>query len=236
MTSNDETDDDGGGLSRRRLLRTGATAGALGLGAALGATPAAATSNCPRPRQYWASHDWPPHVENHLGTHIEIAGRTRSKAVWKLMLGMDLPDDRTAAMAQQLLTAKINLLLRPSSDPDCVNRELEAYDGRTVEGARNAAADWLLHSTFGEPEDQDCWTVETDDGPIDGGPLFQLLGHFNHGDLDELDCGCYRGEASPAFRASFDDDCESSSFRPFRVRQRGLVVTTDGQLLFKARS
>lgn len=234
MTRND-SDDAVGPVSRRTLLRrTGATAGALGAAVTVGATPAAATNSCPRTRHYWSHTEWPPHVTRHLEDPMSLAGEARSRATWKLMLGMDLSDDRTGAMAQQLLTAKLNLLLRPDPDPTCVNRELSAFEGRTVEGARNAAAYWLYHSTFGDPEPQYCWTVKTDDGPLDGQPLFQLLGHYNNGDLDELSCDCVLvpDDDGDDFTTRFaDGTCGGSSPRLYMLRRWGLEMTADGQLV-----
>lgn len=237
MTRND-SDDEVGPVSRRTLLRrTGATAGALGAAVTVGSRPASATASCPRTRHYWSDAEWPPHVTNHLGTWIDLAGETRSRATWKLLLGLDLSEDRTAAMAQQLLTAKVNLLLRPDPDPGCVNRPLPEFDGRTVEGTRNAAASWLYHSTFGEPEPQPCWTVQTDDGPVDGQPLFQLLGHFNNGDLEGLSCNCgpLREDAGEDdFTTRIDEvSCGGDSALLFKLRRHGIATTADGQLVFR---
>jgi hypothetical protein len=199
MTRNERADDAGDDLARRTLLRrAGAAVGTVGLGVV--ATPAEATSRCPRTRHYWAENDWPPHVDNNVDDPLELGGDSRSIAVWKLFLGSDQRGDRAAMFAQQLLTAKLNLLLRLDPDPACVNRSLDAYDDRTVEETRLDASRWLSHSNFSESAPQQCWTVETSDGSLDGEPLYEILARFNHNDLDELDCDCYGSlgeESSP---------------------------------------
>lgn len=175
------TDD---GITRRNLLRVtgiGAGVGLVGIG---GSADQAAATYCPRSPEYWAEHDWPE--TGRIGDPFVLVDRDdeRSVAVWQLFLARDPDEDKGVVMARHLLAAYLNFQFRSTDDPDCVDQPLSAYGGRTIRELKAEARRWLVASNW--PDEQLDWVV---DG-VDGEPLKDALGAFNHGQLPELDCSC----------------------------------------------
>ena len=193
------------GITKRSLLRNGATAvfvGAFGTTAFSGR--AAACDFCPRSPGYWANH-W----HDNFGDSLEIpmASDYRdpsefSKAEIQDLLTAPTFGDKVNIMAKQYVATYLNLWLRPASgeDEDCANKPVyvEGIGMVQWEHVKNAAQHWLDFYEWDGTIHNGCETwdhmqeVEAESGEVEvnGEVLKDALDAFNNNQFDELDCDC----------------------------------------------
>lgn len=184
--------------SRRRLLKlSGAAAGGV-IGLSATAEPASAT-DCPRPAEYWAVHEWPPSMPD----PYTVGGVTKPVDDWQAFLTEPAFGDTAVMMAQHLIPAQVNFWRRPPEDPKCVDQHLEIVDWATMRDVKSAAIGWLNWSHFDDPDTrQDDWVVTVVDEPVDGLPIATALAAFNKGTIEALGCPCTTAESRVGVFAS----------------------------------
>ena len=187
------------GLSRRAVVRSGATVmtiGALGVTGFTGTV--SATNFCPRSPGYWGTH-W----HEKFGSALEIppAGELTKKQIQD-RLRASTKGETVNIMAKQYLATYLNLWLRPDggadNDTECANKAVHV-DGIGMvewEHVKNAAQAWLrYHGWDGwEHTGQRTWeptvTVEGTTGEVDGETIKDALDAFNNNRFEQLDCNC----------------------------------------------
>ena len=185
------TDDDwptATGLSRRDLLRRGATAaGVAGAGVAGLSGTAAASDVCPRSPAYWAD-DWHPHLPD----PFDVAGVRMAREELQSFLGADPGTDRINLMARQYAATAINLWLRLAGDQACAHGtvEVDRFGATTPVELKNRAQHWLRASEWDGTRHEGKQTWYANYGAVDGRGLWAALATFNTGGFDALDCGC----------------------------------------------
>lgn len=201
----DQPDGTDTGVDRRRVLRA-AGAGAAGLLGIVATADRTAASYCPKPPHRWASDDWPDTDRVTDPLVLVDPADERTVAVWKLFLAYT-PDDEAAAVARQLLAARLNFQYRPAEDPGCVDQSVSAFGGRTVRELKVAAKEWLRASNW--PDEHHGWTVDDVDGEV----LRDELAAFNRGGIAELDCHCTKfgaGDSGVVDDENGEDEAKNS--------------------------
>lgn len=193
-------------LTRRSVLRrTAFVAGAASLGT-VGFAGTAAATFCPRTPGYWANKNWCEVTANPTtgtsvaeslgltcvdgeptGTYSFRGGPALTAPEWQKFLVAPTRGDKGKKMAQLFLATNLNYQLRPGTDSDCIDKEIDlsAYGlgTTTVREVKSRAGVWLDESNW--PGEQRSWMA----GGVDGEPLKDVLDAFANGTLP-LDCDC----------------------------------------------
>lgn len=189
----DRTDDGGPGggpgVTRRWLIGRFGRAALVAGGSGVALAGVAAATTCPRPPSFWAAHPdaWPVDT-------LRMGGRTYGRPALLRLLSAPVGDDRSLALARQLIAYRLNLWeLRPSCTlPRTANWWAEAWVGML--GEPLVTDDRVGTGRTG-------WVVKG----LDGEPVAARLAAFNAGRLD-LDCACTPWEpATGGADATVDD-------------------------------
>lgn len=185
-------------LSRRSILKTGATTAAVvGVGVPAFSGTALATA-CPRTPGYWKNHDWPdgtPSGLQQVNDNLGEAGLALSfdtVGEGQEFLNEPTRGDKGRILLKHFIATTLNYQFRRPGDA-CVSTPVVDVDGdgtkESVNTINTYVKNWLAESGWTEGTSVRSWYIPTATVP-DGEVLKDALDDWNNNRFDVDGCPC----------------------------------------------